>query len=160
MSKLQTEIKWGVVWATAIFLLLCFEYFAGLQELPYLDWGMWVDLLGDVALPALAVGLGLRQKRDQDWEGSMSWRQGFISGLYMTLVALPLSLAYIWAFVEIVNPNYFAVLVDFSVATGQSTQDAAQAYFNLRTYLFQTALNVVAFGVVLSAVFSLLLKTK
>ncbi len=156
----QTEIKWGVVWPTSMFLFLCFEFYAGLQEPPNLEWGVIVDTAGGLVLPLLVFFLGLRQKRDQDLEGVMSWKEGFVSGLIMTAVALPLSLLLVWAFLTFVNPSWFDTMITYSVATGYFSQEAAEAYFNMKSYLTQTAMNVALFGVVLSAIFAFLYKTK
>ncbi len=156
----QTEIKWGVVWPTSMFLFLCFEYYAGLQQPPNLEWGVIVDSIGGLGLPLLVFFLGLRQKRDQDFDGTMSWKDGFVSGLLITAVALPLSLLLVWAFLTFVNPAYFDTMIDYSVATGYSTEEDARAYFSMKSYLTQTAIGTALFGVVLSAIFAFLYKTK
>ncbi len=156
----QTEIKWGVVWPTSMFLFLCFEFYAGLQQPAHLEWGVIVDSIGGLALPLLVFFLGLRQKRDQDFGGAMNWKQGFVSGLIITAVALPLSLLLTWAFFTFVNPAWFDTMINYSVATGYSGLEDAQAYFNLKSYLTQTAIGTALFGVVLSAIFAFLYKTK
>ncbi len=160
MKNRLTEIKWGVVWPTSVFLFLCFEFFAGLQEPPHLEWGMWIDMLGGLVLPLLVFGLGLRQKRDQDLEGRMSWQEGFRSGLLITLISLPLSVLLVWAFLTFVNPHFFRTMIEYGLAMGYDGEAHIRAYFSMKPYLTQTAISTLLLGVILSAVFAFLFKTK
>ncbi|MDX5397004.1 MAG: DUF4199 domain-containing protein, partial [Hymenobacteraceae bacterium] len=114
-----------------------------------------------VAIPAIAVYVfALLDKSKNFYKGSMTYIQGFISGLVITLIVSIISPATQYITSAIISPNYFQNVIAYAVSTGKMTQEAAEAYFNLKNYLIQTVIFTPIMGVMTAAVVAIFTRRK
>lgn len=150
------EIKWGVFFMLMQLAWMTMERLAGLHD-AHIDKHAVVTNL--VAIPSvLLYVLALREKRNKQLGGAMTYRQGFITGLIMTIVVTLLSPLSQYITSTIISPDYFENAIQYAVSTGASTQEEAEANFNLKNYLMVTVLFTPVVGVITSAIVALFLK--
>lgn len=150
MGKFKTEIKWGVIFSVVMILWMVFERMMGWHD-QHIDQHMVLTNL--FAIPAIAVYVfALLDKRKSDYRGRMTWKEGFISGLYITLVVALLSPLVQILIHTVISPDYFQNVIDYSVNSGEQTREAAEDYFNLQSYMVQGLIGAIIMGVFTSAI--------
>jgi hypothetical protein len=154
---MKTEIKWGV-----IFIVVQLVWSVLLQVLGIHDqriaWHPYVTML--FFFPAVAMYVfALREKRAV-LGGKMSYKEGCISGLLVTLVVTLLSPLAQWIFHYVIAKNYFKNVIDYSVKAGLMTLEAAQANFNFNSYLLQSAVGALIAGILTTLIVAAFVRTK
>lgn len=114
------------------------------------------------AIPAILIYvLALREKKNKDYNGVMSFKQGFVSGLIITIIVTIFSPLTQWIISTIITPEYFPNVIAYSVETGyHNSLEEAQAYFNLENYMKQSAIGALIMGIITSAVVAFFVKSK
>tara|TARA_R110002051_G_scaffold161397_1_gene233001 strand:+ start:1135 stop:1611 length:477 start_codon:yes stop_codon:yes gene_type:complete len=156
MKKYSTEIKWGVVFAISTLVWMYFEKAMGWHDELIAQQLIYTNLFAFVAI--FIYVLALKEKRNKDFHGRMSWKQGFISGIVISIVVAILTPLTQYIGSTWIAPNLFANLINYKVETGQMTQEVATNYFNLKSYIIQGTFGALTMGVVTSAIVALFLK--
>ncbi len=156
MKKYSTEIKWGIIFAIATMAWMYFEKAMGWHDKLIAQQLIYTNLFAIVAI-AIYV-LALKEKRNKDFNGRMSWKQGFISGIIISIVVAILTPLTQYIGSTWIAPNLFANLINYKVETEQMTQEVATNYFNLKSYIIQGTFGALTMGVVTSAIVALFLK--
>lgn len=105
-------------------------------------------IFGGVAL--LLYILALRDKRDNFYNGFMSWQQGFVSGVIISvIIALfsPLSQLIVH---KIIAPSYFRNAIEHGLTRG-GNEEFLISYYSLRTKIIQSFMESLSLGIVASA---------
>lgn len=113
-------------------------------------------------IPAVWVYvLALKDKKNNFFGGKMNYKQGFISGLIITVIVALFSPLTQWIISTVITPHYFENVIKLSVETGYlKTVEEAEAQFNLSNYMKQSAIGALVMGLVTSAVVAFFVKTK
>lgn len=105
------------------------------------------------AVIAIAVYVfALFDKRKNDFNGVMTYKEGFISGLIITLIVALLSPVTQYLVSAFIAPDYFPNIIEYSVTEGIMSRDEAEETFNLRNYIFQGVIGALVLGIITSAV--------
>ncbi len=158
MKKYSTELKWGVIFAGVALLWMVFENLMGWHG-PNIDQHMYMTNIFAVFAIAVYV-FALREKRTKDLQGSMSWKQGFMSGAVITGVVVILSPLTQYITHAFIAPEYFPNIIAHSVETGMVEQADAEGYFNLWNYTMQSIIGALVMGLLTSAIVAFFVRTK
>ena len=135
MNKRRIEIKWGVLFSIMGLVWMMLEKAVGLHD-EHIDKHMVYTHL--IAIPAIAIYMmALMEKRRKDYGGSLTFKQGFVSGLFITLVATILSPLNQYITSTFITPDYFANATAHVIEVGMMTEEEASSYFNLKNYMIQ-----------------------
>jgi ABC-type Fe3+ transport system permease subunit len=158
MEKRSIEIKWSILFTLAMLLWMYGEKLFGLHD----DWiEKHAFYSGFFAIVAIAIYLfALYDKRKNYYNGFMDWREGFISGLYLTLFIVILSPLTQYVISRFISPEFFPNIIRYSVETGEMTRDQAQDHFSLKNYIITSAVFAVISGVITSAIAALLMRKR
>ena len=122
-----------------------------------IEWHPYLTMI--YIIPAsLVFIIGLIDKRDNALNGHMTWRQGFISGLIISVIIAILSPLNMWISFEYITPDYFDNVIEYSVSTNEMTLEAAQNYFNYNSYVLQSAGAALFMGIITSAIVAAFVK--
>jgi len=158
MEKIKIEIKWALIYIIMGFMWMFLERLLGLHD-EHIDQHAYYTMF--ITIPAILVYvLALLDKRKNYYQGVMSYKQGFISGLMITLIVtllIPLS-QYITA--SIITPNYFANAIRYTVEKGAMTHEGAMNYFNNKNYIIQGLIGTPVMGIIISAIVSIFTKKR
>ncbi|KUM55011.1 DUF4199 domain-containing protein [Rheinheimera sp. EpRS3] len=158
MQKYLTEIRWGIIFTAVMLLWIWVEQLTGLHGRHIAQHATYTNLF---AIPAILVYvLALRQKKQRDYNGIMSWKQGMQSGLLITLVVVLLSPAAQWLTYMVVSSNYFLNMQAYVVTEGMMTTEQALEYFSLTNYMLQGAIGAAIMGVLTSVIVAFFLRSK
>ncbi|MCY1516717.1 hypothetical protein D9M68_513660 [compost metagenome] len=159
MEKIKTEIKWAFIFVLATLLWMILEKLSGLHD-QHIDKQMYLTML--FMIPAIWIYvLALKDKKRNDYQGAMSYKQGFISGLIITVIVTLLSPLTQWITSTLITPHYFENVIAYSLKTGYYKSLAeAQAYFNLKNYMIQSVASAFVLGIITSAIVAFFIRTK
>ena len=150
MKNVKTEIKWALIFAGTTLAWMLLERLSGLHS-THIDKHMIYTNFFAVAAIAVYV-FALLDKRKTDYNGSMSYKDGLVSGLIITAIVTILSPLTQLIISTVIAPDYFANIIEYSVSEGMMTREAAEDYFNLKNYIYQSLIAAPVMGVLTTAV--------
>ncbi len=113
------------------------------------------------AIIAIAVYvLAFSDKKKNFYNGTMSYKEGFMSGVVITLIVTVFSPLTQYITSEFITPDYFTNVINYSVESGEATREEAEAYFNLKSYIIQATVGALILGLVTSAIVAIFFKSK
>lgn len=149
MKKIGIEIKWAIIFAVVSLLWMILEKSMGLHGE---NIEKHATITNFFAIPAIAIFvLAILDKRKNYYHGKMTWIQGFLTGLVITAFIAVLTPLTQYVTHVYITPEYFTNAINFAVDNGKMELQQAQEYFNLRSYIFQSALGGVVMGLITSA---------
>lgn len=158
MKKVAIEIKWAILFAVIQLVWMLGERIAGLHDENIAKHSIVTNFFAVVTIAVYVVAL--LDKRKNDFNGKMNWIQGFISGLIITLGVTILTPLTQYLTVEVITPHYFENMIRYAVENGLQTQEEAEGYFNLRSYMIQSVMTAPIMGLVTSAVIAIFIRKK
>ncbi len=158
MKKLAIEIKWAILFFVISLVWMIGERAAGLHDENIQYHYIVTNFFAIVAVAVYVVAL--LDKRKNSFGGKMTWKQGFFTGLYITAGVTLLTPLSQYITCAIITPHYFENMIAYSVDTGKSSQELAEAYFNMKSYIIQSSLFAPVMGIVTSAIVALFTRRK
>lgn len=159
MRKFNIEFKWAFIFIGSLLLWMLLERAVGLHD-QHINLHQYLTML--YAIPAILLYvLALRDKRKNFYHGKLSYKNGFISGLIITAIVAILSPVTQWIILNVITPDYFDNIIQYSVESGvyQSVAEA-QAQFNYNTYAVQSTISALFMGIVTTAIVAFFVRTK
>ena len=158
MNSLKTEIKWAFIFILALLTWTLIEMLSGLHSSrihlhPYVT-----NLFAIVAIVIYVKAL--KDKRDHDFNGQLTYKEGLISGSIITVIVTlfsPLSQVIIH---QIISPNYFKNMINYSVSNNLMTALEAETYFELKNYIVISVIGALVMGLVTTLIVAVFVKQK
>lgn len=157
MKKFAIEIKWGIRYAFLWILWLFIEKSSGYYEAKIADHALYSMLF--IFVTIFVYYVAIKEKKNDFFKGEMSWKQGCVTGIFLTIVMAILTPICQIIFHKAIAPEFFPNMIEYSVSKGNS-RETAENYFNLTGYILQSVFGTLSMGVVLSAIVALFLQTK
>lgn len=158
MKNFQIEFRWALIFSMALLLWMFLEKAIGLHDEYIAKHAIYTNLFAIVAI--IIYVLALRNKKQHFFNGSMNWKQGFISGIVLSVFRAAISPLTQYIISTYITPDYFQNVIDYAVENGRMTRENAEGYFNLKSYMLQSAFGALTMGVVTSAVIAFFVKSK
>nr|WP_321356579.1 DUF4199 domain-containing protein [uncultured Draconibacterium sp.] len=158
MKKVAIEIKWAILFAVIQLVWMFGERIAGLHDENIAKHSVVTNFFAIVAIAVYVVAL--LDKRKNDFNGKMTWIQGFISGLIITLGVTILTPLTQYLTVEVITPHYFENMIDYTVEHGLKTPQEAAEYFNLKSYMAESIIFAPLMGLATSAIIAIFTRKK
>ena len=89
----------------------------------------------------------------------MTFLQGLLSGLGITLVVVVLTPLSQYISHSLISPDYFPNIIQLTVNTGKMTLQEAEAYFNLMNYTTQSVFFAAGMGIMTTVVVMIFMKS-
>jgi hypothetical protein len=159
MKNRKTEIKWAIIFIIMSLLWMVLEKLSGLHG-KYIDYHMYLTNL--YAIPAIVLYvLALKDKKKNFYGGHITFKNGFVSGLILTLIIALFSPLTQWVITYVISPEYFPNVIKRSVELGHYPGTAeAEAFFNYRNYAVQSVIGALVMGLLTSLIVMLFIRTK
>jgi hypothetical protein len=158
MKTVVTEIKWALVFVIMSLLWILMERLAGLHDQHIDKHSVFTNF---IAIPAIAVYVfEMLEKRRRFYHGSLSYWQGFKSGLILTLIITIFSPVTKIIATMVITPLYFENVIRHSVASNIMTQAEAENYFSIKSFIINGLIETPLMGVLTAAVVALFVKRK
>lgn len=159
MKTIKIELKWAIIFTIVVLLWMLLEKLSGLHS-KYIDYHLYLTNL--FAIPAILIMvLALKDKKKQFYNGQISYKQGLISGIVLSVIIALLSPISQWITTYIITPEYFPNVIKRSVELGYyNTTAEATANFNYANYAMQGAIGALVMGILTTAIAMLFIRTK
>lgn len=159
MKNIKIEIKWAIIFSVVGLLWMVLEKLSGLHG-KYIDYHLYLTNL--FAIPAIVMMvMALKDKKTSFYGGKMSYTQGLITGVIVSLIIALLSPATQWITSYVISPEYFPNVIKRSVELGYyPTTAEAEANFNYRNYAVQGAIGALVMGAVTTAIAMIFIRTR
>ncbi|MCF8232737.1 MAG: DUF4199 domain-containing protein [Bacteroidales bacterium] len=158
MKNIKTEIKWAAIFIGMALLWMWLERIAGLHDVHIDKHALYTNFF---AIPAtIVVVFALLDKRRNDYNGIMSYKQSFISGAIITLIITLFNPVSQYIISHFITPDYFDNAIKYAVNAGEMTRPEAEEYFNLKSYIMQGFVGTPVMGLVTTAIVSIFVKRK
>ena len=158
MKKFAIEIRWGVMFSLATMVWMIVENSVGLHDVYIAKQPIYTNLFAIIAIAIYA--LALRDKRDNFFKGKMTWKQGFISGVVLSIVISILSPLVQYITYTFISPNFFTNIIKYAVDHKVQTQEQAEAYFSIKSYILQGMFGGLSMGVITAAIVAYFIKNE
>ena len=156
MQNIKIEIKWAIIFSVVTLLWMVLEKLVGLHGTHIDKHMIYTNFF---AIPAIIlVVLALRDKRKNFYNGTMTYKQGLISGLILSVFIALLSPVTQYLISTIISPEYFPNIIEYTVDSGMMSQEAASAAFNLQSYMLQASMGGLIMGILTSAIVAVFLR--
>lgn len=153
MSKYTIEIKWACAFILMSLAWMASEKIMGLHSTHIDKHAVFTNF---IAVPAIALYvLALYDKRKNYYGGYITYGQGFRSGLIITVIVTLLSPLVQYITSTYITPGYFPNVIRYVTETGKMTQQEAESYFNLKSYIIQGLIGTPVMGLATTAVVAL-----
>ncbi|PWD97830.1 DUF4199 domain-containing protein [Marinilabilia rubra] len=158
MKGIKIELKWAVIFVIANLLWMYLERLVGLHDELIDKHAILTNLY---AIPAVAIYvLALLDKRKNYYNGIMSYKEGVISGLIITLIVTLLNPVSQYLTSEVIAPDYFPNVIDYVSRTGEMTRAEAEAYFNLPSYISMGLIYAPIMGIITTLIVAFFARKK
>jgi len=159
MKNFKIEIKWAFIFIGSLLLWMLLERLVGLHD-KHIDKHQYLTMLYSIVAIVLYV-FALLDKRKNFYNGLMTYKQGFLTGLIITVIVTIFSPLTQWIISSVITPDYFENVIQYSVETGyhKSIVDA-EAQFNLKSYIIQSTVGALVMGIVTTAIVAIFTRKK
>lgn len=158
MKKFSIEIKWAINFSIVTLLWMILEHSLGWHDENIAKHALYSNLFAFVAIGIYFFALN--EKKKNFFIGNMTFRQGFILGVILSVFIAILSPIVNFITFKYIAPNFFEHMIDYAVSNKVQTQIQAEEYFNLKSYIMQGTFGSLSMGVVTSAIVAFFLKSK
>jgi uncharacterized membrane protein YvlD (DUF360 family) len=156
MGKFRIEIKWAIIFALATLLWMVLEKSMGWHDVLIEKHAIYTNFFAIIAIAVYV--LALLDKRKVDYNGKMDWKQGFISGIILSVMIAVISPITQYITSTLITPDYFTNVINFVVDSGKMDREAAESYFNVKSYILQSLFGALTMGIVTSAIVAFFVK--
>ncbi len=159
MKAFAIELRYAFFISASTFIWLMLEYLLGFQD-DYVSYHPVVSMLV-LIFPIAFTFIALRKKREEYYQGVITFGQAFQSGLVIAVICALLAIPIQYIFHYAINPRFFDVMIEESmkqaINTGKNLTEArqdAEAYFNIVSYIIQSVVGTLIIGLLLSGLFA------
>lgn len=158
MKNIKIEIKWALLFVVMMLAWMALEKSLGYHDEKIADHPIMTNF---VAIPSIAIYVfALLDKKKNFYHGLMSYKQGFMAGLVITVIVTILSPLSQYITTEFITPSYFANVIEYAVEKGEMTREEAEGYFNLKSYIIQSVIGAFLMGILTSAIVAIFVRSK
>ncbi len=158
MNKYRIEIKWAVIFSIVMIVWMLGEKYFGLHDKYIAEHSFYTSFFGIVAIGIYL--LALYDKRKNYYNGVMNWQKGFKSGAILTLGVVILSPFVQLLISQVISPDYFRNITEYSIEAGEMNREEAEIYFSLQNYILQSIVWAAVTGIITAAIAALILRRK
>lgn len=158
MKKFAIEIKWALVFSAVTLVWIFTEKTAGLHGPLIAKQPLLSYLFAPIAI-AMYV-MALREKKHKGFSGRLTWKQGVVSGLYLSAFIAILSPIVQYISFTVISPEFLPNMIAYVTDKNLMTPAQAQVMYSLNTLYLQGAFGALSMGIVTAAGVSYFVRSK
>ncbi len=156
MKSRLTEIKWALIFVAVTLLWMVMEKALGWHDEHIDKHAFYTNFF---AIPAVVVYFfALFDKRKRDYQGKMTYVEGLVSGLIITLIVALLSPVSQYITSTYITPDYFENVTRYVIENEEMSREEAENYFTLTNYIRQSVVGALLMGILTSLVVAIFAK--
>lgn len=162
---MRTSYKWGIIIGSLGFVWLVGEFAFGLHDKYISSYAVITNF--ELIIPFVCTILGLREVKQKDYNGSVSFSDVFKEGLIMSAIAAVISVAGVFIYFKAINPGWTDFMINtckqIAKVKGENISkaaDFAKMYYSMNSYIVQSFISTLGFGGVISLIVSMVIRNK
>jgi hypothetical protein len=158
MKNFKTEIKWAIIFALMTLLWMLLEKLGGYHDKNIAQHAVITNF---IMIPAITIYvLALREKKNKDLNGLMSYKQGLKSGFILSIIITLFGPITQSITSLVITPDFFKNITTHTVANGEMSLEAAEQYFTLKTYIVEGLMFAPLMGIMTTLIVAFFVKSK
>lgn len=157
MKNFRIELKWGFLFFLSGLAWMVLEKSLGWHDRLIEQHATYTLLYAPLAIFIYVIALW--EKKKKTYRGRMTFLQGLLSGLLITLVVVLLTPLSQYISHSLISPAYFPNIIQLTVNSGKMTLPEAEAYFNLMNYTTQSVFFAGVMGILTTVVVMIFMKS-
>jgi len=157
MNKFKIEFKWAIYYTFLGIIWFKLENYLGFHGEGVANQAVFSNLIY-LFIFGIYI-LFLMDKKKNYYNGIMTWQQGLISGVVLSVLAMILAPFAIYFKLKYVNPNFFEQMIQASTKRGINLENA-EALYNMKAYITLGVVDCLSFGIIFAALASSIVKSK
>lgn len=157
MKKLIIEVKWAFIYIAMTFIWALIGKLLGFHGRA-VEYNVYFNSL--LIIPSIVIYiLALKEKKRVYFKNNMNLKQGFLSGLILTLfitILGPLTPV----FTNIISPDFFHNLNNYAVTHNIMNEVEASREYNLISFIIQGLIAAPSFGILYTLIIAAVLSRK
>ena len=141
---MKTDLNWGLITGIGVAAWILVEYILGFHS-ENMEIGKFTGYFA-VIIPLLTYYYGIREKRDQYLDGTITFGRAFGSGILISLITSVILTIFMFIYVEYINPEWFESGVAYEMqkleAAGYSGQEIGMKLTDF-AYLYSTPTQLI-----------------
>ncbi|WP_236971507.1 DUF4199 domain-containing protein [Membranihabitans marinus] len=158
MKKNTIEWKWALIFLLTTLLWMGLEKWMGWHDENIAKHAIYTNLFGILAI--IIYFCALIDKRQNFYNGYMTWKQGFVTGLLISVIVAVFTPVTQLIVHKIISPSYFENAIQYAVDNNRLSLESAKSYFSLKTYIMQSIVGALGMGIITSALVALIVQRK
>jgi hypothetical protein len=158
MEKFKIEFKWAIYFSIIALGWMYFEKIMGWHDEKIHLQQIYTMFFGIIAI--LIYVFALLDKKKNYFNNTMDWKQGFISGAILSLIIAAFTPITQYIALEIISPEYFTNVINYTVEKKRMTLEDAEHHFTLANYIYMNTFFGLSSGIVTAAIVAFFIKTK
>ena len=158
MKNYALELKFAINFSIASLLWMILEKTLGWHDQYLAKQMLYTNLFAFVAIAIFVFAL--LEKKKKDYNGVITWRQGFISGMILSFIIAVFSPLVNYITYTYITPGYFDKMINLIVSEKKQTVEQVTALYNMKSFIFQGISNGLSMGVTFGAIVAYFIKTK
>ncbi|MBI1225727.1 MAG: DUF4199 family protein [Bacteroidetes bacterium] len=142
---MRIETKWAIIPTVVILIWMLVAQALGLFTVEKFPTTQLIGIVISTLTFAVTYFMVTKEKRDHDYNGVMSWSEGFWTAARMTLIYIPISCFVFYLYIQYMNPGYKAF-----IASDNFVKDP------VNTYLMGNLVSSFVFGGLFCLIFPLI----
>lgn len=159
MKNYKIEIKWALLFSMMTLIWMYLESALGYHDKNIASHPIFTSFY---TIPAIVfIVLALKDKKKNFFNNQISYKQGLISGLFLSIFIAFLAPLTQWITSNFISPNFFTNAINYSFETGhfKNLQDA-EAYFNFKSYVVKSVIGALFIGIITSSIAMIFIRSK
>lgn len=158
MNKIGIELKWAAIITTFSCVWAAFENQLGYHKdfsniiVTAFFYYIILTFLWAIAFIDKKKSMG----KDAIWE----FKNAFKFGLFLTGILSILSPISQYIMFDVISPDYFNNIIEYQLAKGNQTRESLELIHNMNFSIRQGVMNALSLGVIYSAMYAWVFKTK
>lgn len=161
MKNFKIELRWAILFSliTAIWMFVEQRFLGWHDEHIGSQFGN--HLIALVILFGIMYYFGIKEKREHYYKGEITWKRAFVSGMIISVFVALLSPLIEYFNYNYISPDYFDKMITYQTQKEKlpMSQENAQEIFNMKSFIFQGVFTSFSFGIFISAIVALFLRT-
>jgi hypothetical protein len=158
MKQFSVEFRWAFTFLLAQTLWIMFEKTLGFHG-DKIQYQPLFSMLFNFILIAIYV-LAIRDKKKKIYNNQMTWQEGFVSGLMLTLIIALFTTMTEYTKHNVISPYLLEDMKDLILAENRMTVEDANNYFSFSKTLSNTIFFTISIGVLITSIVAWIMKSK
>ena len=154
----KIEVKWAIIFTALALVWMLIEKMAGWHEPPGIEnHATYTNIFSVIAIAVYVFAL--RDVKQNRFDGNMNWKQGFLSGLAISVIIMLLTPLSQLITHYVISPDYFQNAIDLGIAKGED-EAYVRGFFTLKNYMIISAVGAVIMGAITAAIVAIFVRSK